>query len=434
MELDIEQTIHDTREAGLNALEGIVTGKLSTEESGEIIKKLDTATKVVEKELKSKVKTAKKSTLTEYDSRGFKATKHTGLKIHKSEDKFLFDVMLEGKRYRNVYKITAKNLSIKDKIKTAYKALEEWVTDTVHAKTITANPNSTVNDYYENLKDNTKWSEDTTKRYDLYYAKYIQDTLGKKKIKDVKPQHFTEYNKTIKHLSLAMQKKSYELLKPLFNLAVEDEIIVKTPIKTSHVPKRDQQSEKKVIINAVEKYKIIYKSINQLFNSNDIVVISKTKSIQCNVNPHHLAIFLLGFHGRRLNEVVTLRWEDIDFPNNQYKIRKEVSKIGQDMIYTLPQDVKKSLEQFADRFGDVFRIREVKRHYKTIRAISGIEEYTYHWMRNLAVSALSASGVPTVELSAMLGHSDINTLNKYLSLQRSSATANTANASQRLLS
>jgi len=104
------------------------------------------------------------------------------------------------------------------------------------------------------------------------------------------------------------------------------------------------------------------------------------------------------------------------------------------MIYTLPADVREALLTFKDNTGDIFKIREVIRHYKSIRIISGINEFTYHWMRNLSVSALSATGVPTVELSAMLGHSDINTLNKYLSLQRTTATANTATASQRLLS
>ncbi len=364
----------------------------------------------------------------------YSKTKHTGLKIHKSGDKFLFDVTIDGKRFRSLYKSDGVTLSKPDKLKQAYEKLEKFIKNTRHNETITADANATINDYYDILKDNTKWSQHTTKKYDLYYSKYIKDTLGTKKIKEIKPQHFTAYNKTIRHLSLSMQKKSYELLKPLFNLAVEDEVIVKTPIKVSHVPKRDQQSEKKLITNAVEKYKTIYSAINQLFNSTDTVVISDAKSILCNINPHHLAIFLFGFHGRRLNEVVTLQWEDIDFINNQYRIRKEVSKINQDMIYTLPADVKVALQTFADTQGNVFNIEHVIRHYKSIRLISGIDEFTFHWMRNLSVSALSASGVPTVELSAMLGHSDINTLNKYLSLQRASATANTADASQRLLS
>lgn len=383
-----------------------------------------------------------------FTTKDYSATKHAGLKIHKDGSTFLFDVMLDGKRYRQVYK-SKQNHVPKDKMLTAQDALRNFIKEIKHNKSITANPNATINDYYTNLKEQVKWNENTLKKYDLYYNKYIRglsikedgtlttedkSSFGNMKIKDVKPQHFTAYNKTIRHLSLSRQKKSYELLKPLFELAIEDEIILKTPIKKIHIPKRDQQAEKKIIVRATEKYKAIYSSINQLFNSTDTVVISDTKVIQCSVNSHHLAIFLFGFHGRRLNEVLTLQWDDIDFINNQYRIKKEVSKIKQDMIFTLPSDVKDALLTFQDTTGNVFAVEHIIRHYKYIRMISGLHEFTFHWMRNLAVSALSSAGVPTADLSAMLGHSDINTLNKYLSLQRGVATVNTNATATRLLS
>ena len=216
------------------------------------------------------------------------------------------------------------------------------------------------------------------------------------------------------HLATGSAKKLYDILIPIFKLAIEDEIITKSPIKSIHVPKRDQLSEKKIIIGAEDKYRTIYKTINQLFNTTDIVVLEDKREIQCSYNPHHLALFLFGFHGRRLNEVTTLQWDDIDFVNNQYRVRKEVSKIDTDMIFSLPQDVRVALEQFTNTTGDVFKIKHPKKYYFHIRDISGIKEYSYHWMRNLAVSALSSAGIPSTDLSAMLGHTDVNTLRKYL--------------------
>ena len=372
-----------------------------------------------------------------YDAKGYKTTKHFGLKIHKDGNKFLFDFMLENKRFRKTFN-SAKTQTPTDKLKSAYNALESFRDETIHAKTITADANATINDYFNILKDEAKWSANTLYKYTLYYNRNLAGALGTKKIKDVKPKHFTDYNKTISHLSLSQQKKSYELLQPLFNRAVEDDVIVKSPIKKSHVPKRNQQSEKKVIVGAVEKYRTIYKAINQLFNSTDVIQYTddagKDKQIFCEINPHHLAIFLFGFHGRRQMETLNLQWNDIDFINNQYRVKKETSKINQDMIFTLPADVRDALSTFADTAGDVFNVKNIDRHYKYIRIISGLDEFTFHWLRNLSVSALSANGVATADLSAMLGHSDINTLNKYLSLQRASATANTADASLKLLS
>ncbi|MEA2092065.1 MAG: hypothetical protein U9O83_06840 [Campylobacterota bacterium] len=63
-------------------------------------------------------------------------------------------------------------------------------------------------------------------------------------------------------------------------MAAEDDLIVKSPIKKSHIPVRKQLEEKKVITDAVNKYKKIHETIHQLFGSDDLVVISDTKSIQ----------------------------------------------------------------------------------------------------------------------------------------------------------
>jgi len=43
-------------------------------------------------------------------------------------------------------------------------------------------------------------------------------------------------------------------------------------------------------------------------------------------------------------------------------------------------------------------------------------ELTLHYMRNVIVSALAEQGIEAVYLSGILGHKDINTINKYLSV------------------
>lgn len=363
----------------------------------------------------------------------YKATKHTGLRKHKDGSKYLFDILIDGKRYRKTYQSKADNLSSSDSLKQAYKHFEDWVQQKKKEISSSVDFSSTVDAYYAKSKALNSWNKRTTYQYDKVYENYIQEYLGAKKIIDVTPANFSTLNAKVNHLAKGTQKKLYDILIPLFNLAVEDEIINRSPIKRTHVPKRDQLSEKKVVLNAVEKYKKLYKTIHQLFNSTDIVMLEDGRELQCSINPHHLALFLFGFHGRRLAESTSLKWTDIDFINNKYRIRKETSKIGTDMIFTLPKDIKEQLLKFSDISGNVFKIKEPKKWYPHIREISGIEEFSFHWMRNLAVSALSASGVNATELSAMLGHTDTGTLKKYLSLQRESATQETSNASQRLL-
>lgn len=348
------------------------------------------------------------------DKKSYTNTKHTGIKVHKDGIRFWFDFTLEGKRYSRLWKSNINHTKV-DSLKIAYNQLEKIKVEILHATTITADIDATVNDYFDNVK--TKWKGETLKKYEFYYDKYMRYGIGKLKVKDVKPAHFTSFNKTIAHLAPATRKRAYEILQPLFRLAIEDEIIVRTPIKTVHIPVRNQLSEKKVVTDAVTKYKKIHSTIHDLFSE----------------NPHHRAIFLFGFYGRRLKEVLSLSWNDIDLINNQYTVRGKNSKINTDMTFSLASDVKDALLELKDTEERIFNISEVQHYYKTIREHSDIEEFTFHWMRNLSVSALSSMGADLTHLTAMLGHTDSSTLKKYLSLQRESSTLITNELSQKML-
>ncbi len=349
----------------------------------------------------------------------FIKTKHTGIKVHRDSITYLFDIRVDGKRYRKVWESNQRH-SKSDRLKTAYDALEVFRKETEHKTMIIADVDATLDTYWHALVDTktSKWSKAQMDKNKGYYNNYIKDILGSKKICDIKPSMLTQFNKTISHLATRTQKMAYELLVPIFNLAIEDEIIDRSPIKNTHIPKRKQLEEKKIITDAVEKYRKVYNAINKVYAN----------------NPHHRAIFLFGFHGRRRNEVLKLQWEDIDFVNDTYTVRASTSKVNVDMTFQLPNDVKQSLMEFSNSTGDVFTVKNIVQRYHQVRDECEIKEFTFHWMRNLSVSALSSMGVEITHLSAMLGHTDSGTIRKYLSLQREASTAVTNEASQRLLS
>lgn len=351
----------------------------------------------------------------------YQPTVHVGLFQHiNDKSKFIFDFYIDGKRYRKTWKGSPLHKG-KDAIKQAYNALELYIENKKQELQLTVDASSTVNDYYDILSDEKErsksWNAERVYRNNLFYNKYIRDSFGTKKIKDVKAVDFTQFNATLDHLSTRSKKVAYELLVPTFNRAVEDDLIKISPIKKSHIPKRNQLSEKRIVTDAESKYRAIHKAIMDVFED----------------NPHHRALFLFGFHGRRLNEVVTMKWEDINFNNGKYIIRGENSKVDTDMQFALPVDVAEALSHFRDTKGDVFTIKRVETLYNKIRQASGVEEFTFHWMRNLSVSALSSMGVEAIHLSAMLGHTDAGTLRKYLSLQREKSTVATLEASSLLL-
>jgi len=347
------------------------------------------------------------------DTTSYIPTETKGIKVHKSNKTYLLDFRIDGKRHRKQIPTMP--------IKEAITALNDFKSSIIKQSTIQVNLNSTVDDYWDLLRKTKSWKTDYDTRLNLYYEKNIKQHLGKLKVTDVKPKHLTALGITLKHLSIRSQKKAYEILKPLFEQAIEDELIERTPIKKVHIPVRNGQSEKKMITDAERKRSYLNKALNDMFNSTKYY---ENGDYQCEVNPHMLAIFLFGFHGRRLNEVLLLKWEDINIVTNKFIVRKESSKVNVDMEFTLPDDIRQALvDMNTYRNGKVFHSKTVQRYYTTIRTISGLPDFTFHWMRNLAVSALASQGVDTTHLSALLGHQDSSTVRKYLSYQRTASTS-----------
>ncbi len=386
------------------------------------------------------------------DKKAFTKTRYQNIKIHKDGIKFWFDFTINKKRYNRLWS-SNKNHTKPDKLRSAVKQLEVYRNEVEHQNGIEADIDATIDHYWETLlKDKSKdthkdektgkikkvkpkWSKNWISNNTNFYDKYIRDTLGSKKIREIKPAMISGFNRTISHLAPRTRKTAYELLNPIFNLAIEDEIIVHSPIKKNHKPVRKQAQEKKVVNDAKVKYYAVYSAIYQIFNTDvEIYCIADKTAIPCNIDPHYRALFLFGFHGRRKTETLELLWEDINFDNNSYMIPKEISKANVDMTFTLPADVKGALLEFREPTGRIFSVRHIERHYRKIRKITGIEEFTFHWMRNLSVSALASMGVSITDLSAQLGHTDDATIRKYLSLQREESTARTNEASQKLLS
>ncbi len=369
----------------------------------------------------------------------YEATTHRGISVHKkNKDEFLLRYYADGGKKRNMKIWIANKVHNKrDKLKNAYSERERLITKTNREKGIEADLSASVGSYFcklyrskRKLKRKRKdartitendrgWNVEVAKGNAGYYRKYIKPVIGHMKLSDVKARHISEINEMTAGFAPRTRKKAFEILMPLFERAIEYEIITVSPIQKSHKIQRSQKQEKRVVLgSAVEKYKTLNKAIHKVYAD----------------DPHHRALILFGFHGRRKGEVLQLDWSDIDLDTGTYVVRGEISKSGTDRTYELADDldaamrelydIKDGLKYSKERQGKVFYVSCVNRHMtKLIRDESGIQEYTYHWMRNLAVSALSAEGVNSAHLSGLLGHTDLNTVKQYLSVQNKEASS-----------
>jgi len=315
--------------------------------------------------------------------------------------KFLFDFTCSKKRYRKVITIDNPLWDKRTRINEAKRKLQEFKEEIRQNKKPDENItiNQLFNLYIKNRPD-TKWNN--KKRY--YYDKYIKDVLGNKKVAHLKPFEIENLLKQMeqKGYKPRTQKLILEVLKPLYKFALINSIVKDDPTKFINVKIPPQ---KKIVINATEKLKAIYEAITTIYKD----------------DPYYQALFLFGFTGRRKSEVLNLKWEHIDLINGYYWLPN--TKPNQQQRYSLPNKIKDLLLSIpiGDRKGLVFKspvtgnkLININRQVKRLKDYLQIPEFSYHYMRNVLVSALAEKGLDTPHLSGILGHTDINTINKYL--------------------
>lgn len=392
----------------------------------------------------------------------------SNIKIHiKDNTKFLFDFRMDDKRYRKTFEVSQKALNKTDCIKEAKKELLQYRAKIEAGYTSSNKINLDVlfEEYFKELDTSRQWTH--KKRY--IYEHYIKSYLGKKNIEAIRP---TDINRLItdmkkRELSPRTQKSVLEILKPLYNFANENKFTKENPVKNINVKIPNQ---KKIVTSATELFTRVHSAINSLFADNS----------------YYRALFMFGFSGRRKNEVLTLKWESIDFENNYYWLEGGNVKNSSNQKYPLYPFIKDALLQIPDtKRGLVFKspvtgkkisnidrqTRNLKKHiafmfcddnplyqaYTVLKAKEKTDEYinslkwsdahledikeilsrytgskmglvfaelqkdktdtlSFHYMRNILVSMLAEQHTEAIVLSGILGHSDVNTINRYLSI------------------
>jgi integrase len=142
-------------------------------------------------------------------------------------------------------------------------------------------------------------------------------------------------------------------------------------------------------------------------------------------------IFIWLLHGRRKGEVLNIRWEDIDFVNNTYKISSEISKINKTFIYDLTDTLIKSLKEYGIEYQGLVFESNVKQgqiigktgmdyHWKNIRIDTGLRKLNMHDLRHI-VGGFSINKGYSLEITGkVLGHTTANITQRYSKVNRTS--------------
>ncbi len=308
--------------------------------------------------------------------------------------------------------------------KTRLRKAREWANserDAIENVTVfsaQATLNTIADEYFANKCEDTAWTKARQDNYDLYWC----NSIGKKKVKDIRQAHIDRVKKQMMTKGHSKQtengvsprtikKTLIQVLKPIMEYAKTNKLIDEVP--TFDVPKQTRQ--KKIVDDAGSKLATLYTTITSIYKE----------------EPFYRALFLFALYGRRWNEIRTLEWSDINYLNNTYTIRAINNKIGRDQTYELSVPIAEALSHIKDDTkGLVFKspttgkeLYPPKRQLAKVREASDIPELTMHYFRHILVSAMGEMGTATTVLSASLGHTNLDTVNNfYLSANHTKAS------------
>ena len=119
-------------------------------------------------------------------------------------------------------------------------------------------------------------------------------------------------------------------------------------------------------------------------------------------------IFEFLLRGRRIGEVLTLMYSDIDIEKGIYTVRAENSKSATTHKYPLDDEL---ISKIPDGNGFVFNVSTptVRRHFSKLLDSLELPQIHVHDIRHMTATISLESGVPIADVSRMLGHKDIAT-------------------------
>ncbi len=194
----------------------------------------------------------------------------------------------------------------------------------------------------------------------------------------------------------------YRAMKSVFQNAVDNDYLLKSPFKHSQQVKQPAKN-----ISFMQKADI-----------EKLLAVVKNNTLKD-------LYFVACLTGLRLSEIVNLKWYQVDFEASVIEVINDEhfqTKTGKNRIVPMHDLVKNVLKSRTQRGEYVFNkggykyeASYVSRYFKRAVRLSGLnKDLHFHSTRHSAASLLCASGVSIFEIQKILGHSSVNlTANTY---------------------
>lgn len=264
--------------------------------------------------------------------------------------------------------------------------------------------------------DYMKFKSESLSKNNIYsskksYNKWIKPAIGSMKINNITTSDIQDIvNKILRQgLKPRTAQTIKQLLRPLWKYSIDIGISEKNPALKVEIPSFD---------NTVN-FELTDDERKKLFNEIKIYEPFKYRGIM---------LFL--YTGRRLNEVLTLRWESISIELQEYTIQAKYSKIKRAQTYKIPELIRTFLKNYGfKKTGSVFPgdntiqvpSSTFRRHWKKVLKNAGIEYMRIHDTRHLLGNTLVNHGESLENIGKALGHSSVAVTKRYAKTSKETA-------------
>jgi len=247
----------------------------------------------------------------------------------------------------------------------------------------------------------------TAREYRRNLRRFILPALGRLKVADVTRADISKFHHDLRHIPY-QANRNLEVISKMFVLAEMWGMRPDGSNPRLHIKKYPESKR--------ERY------LNQGELSELGKVLTEAEEIGVEDIYAITAIRILIFTGCRLNEIMTLKWADVDFENGC--LRLSDSKTGARVVHLGPPalDLLADLKHQPDNpwviCGKIpgTNRKEIQKFWQRIRKSAGIEDVRIHDLRHSFASNAVAQGMSLPMIGKLLGHTQVQTTARYAHL------------------
>lgn len=300
-----------------------------------------------------------------------------------------------GKRNFNIPKgtsITKAIESLQSKKESLLKTLKEKGTLKIEKLVIKKEniKSRVLNDLFEIWINRKKINKkpNTIRVYTVYYNAHVKNILGNKNIDDILESNIQIeiINKMINaNLGANTILGVKRILKPLFE---ENDILL---------------NWKKIELPKAPKSRKYYKDKNE--------TLKIVNALNEYYHPIARGVFKFLLTGRRVNEVLYLQHENIDYNRMKYTIEAKYSKTDKDFDFPLTEQLIKVIREQKTTIGRIFKLeqRMILEHFKSAMSKINIYDMVVHDLRSMVAQTALDNGADIYDVSKMLAHQKVAT-------------------------